>query len=259
MILNNFIRRYWWIILILLLIPLAAIAGFLIAKYCFNKALTSKELFGLIGTILGYVGTIFLGLLALWQNERANDLNGRLLKLEESQGLPYISINSNLVNVVKYKKRQPHDTYNNISCSFENPNVTFIFSVKNITENFISRIYVEEIEISGRYLDSNKILQSDVFLDEKKENLMLNSFLEPNIEKYLCISINTDKNPWFYNQLWVIMKLKLIYLNNSGANEQHLNFVALRDPEDDNLYIVTKEVMNKITIEQLFDTRSDTK
>lgn len=245
--------------LILLLIPIAAIAGFAIAKYCFNKALTSKELFGLIGTILGYIGTIFLGLLALWQNERANDLNGRLLKLEESHGLPYISINSNLVNVVEYKKQQPHNTYNNISCSFENPNVTFIFPVKNITENFISRIYVEEIEISGMYHDSNKILQSDVFVDEKKETQMLNSFLEPGIEKNLCISINADKNPLFYDQLWVMMKLKLIYLNNNGANEQHLNFVALRDIDDDNLYIVTKEVMNKTTIEQLYDTRLDAK
>lgn len=247
-----FNKRYWWILLIILLIPIVAIMVFLIAKYCYDKGLYSKEFFELIGAILGYSGTAFLGLLALWQNDRANDINDRLLKLEESHILPYIAINGPIVNVVKYEKQRPNNSYDNISCSFGNPNITFIFPIKNITKTFISRIYVEEIEITGEYHDRDGISKSDVFIDNKIETLILNSFLEPNVEKHFLISILTNQNPLFYSQFFVMMKLKLVYLNNIESNEQRLNFVAIRDIVDDNLYIVTKEVLDEITIKQLY-------
>lgn len=105
MTINDFLKKYKWYIVILALIPVITISTFAILEYGFHKIdIKVGEWASFIGAILGYIGTVLLGLLALWQNEKANSLNREMQKLQQANYVSMVSIRKLEVNVrsVKY-------------------------------------------------------------------------------------------------------------------------------------------------------------
>lgn len=76
---KDFVKKYKLFIIILALIPIITILVFAILEYALHKIdMKAAEWAAFIGTILGYLGTVFLGILALWQNEKANYINQQI-------------------------------------------------------------------------------------------------------------------------------------------------------------------------------------
>jgi hypothetical protein len=57
-----------------------------------ETSFTAKEVLAFWGSLLGFLGTISLVILALWQNNKLAKTNDRLLRLEKNRDKPYIKI-----------------------------------------------------------------------------------------------------------------------------------------------------------------------
>lgn len=79
----NLIKKYWWILLLIIII-LIAIPFIINESYKANKGYETlwgaKEVLAFYGSMLTFLGTCFLGALALWQNRKANETNQNLVK-----------------------------------------------------------------------------------------------------------------------------------------------------------------------------------
>ena len=63
------------------------------ARYKFFES--ADKWIALIGAILPYVGTCFIGIVAVWQNKELNKVNERLLKIEERKVIPKLLCKAN--------------------------------------------------------------------------------------------------------------------------------------------------------------------
>jgi len=68
--------------------------------------LSAGEWTGLLGAAFGYWGTILLGVLAFWQNEKANHINENLLSMEKTRA-------RSLIHIQPYKNFKSYDQYEN--------------------------------------------------------------------------------------------------------------------------------------------------
>lgn len=51
---------------------------------------SAGEVLGFWGSFLAFIGTFVLGAIALWQNKKVNDINERLLEIEEAKYCPML-------------------------------------------------------------------------------------------------------------------------------------------------------------------------
>lgn len=85
---------------------LLAVGGFLllffgiplIINWCYTKVKhfptdwSGGDALQFYGTVLSFIGTVMLSILALRQNNKANDISERMLKIEETKEKPYLSL-----------------------------------------------------------------------------------------------------------------------------------------------------------------------
>ncbi|MEG1726256.1 MAG: hypothetical protein RR313_12770 [Anaerovoracaceae bacterium] len=99
--------KKWWIIglivIILIAIILIAIPSMIDDAYMRGLTLTepnttfsSSDLLGFYGSFLAFIGTVALGVLAIYQNIKANNLSNRLVELDEkrfhAQYIPFLKV-----------------------------------------------------------------------------------------------------------------------------------------------------------------------
>lgn len=87
-------KKIWLSGSVLLLIPIAMVVFIWICegKSPFTVDYDLNQWIGIVGALLTYAGTGSLGVLAFWQNEKANDINDNLVKIEEVRTIPSIYI-----------------------------------------------------------------------------------------------------------------------------------------------------------------------
>lgn len=82
----DFIRRTWLLFLLLFIAPVIVIALFAIKEYVFHSIdLSAGEWADLMGSVFSYWGTILLGTLAFWQNDRIMQLEERNAEIQETE------------------------------------------------------------------------------------------------------------------------------------------------------------------------------
>jgi hypothetical protein len=92
----EFIKRTWWLFLILFFAPIIIIFIFFIDEYVLHHIdMSAGEWANLLGATFGYWGTVLLGVLAFWQNERTALVNEKLFAFED--------INKKINNTPKLK------------------------------------------------------------------------------------------------------------------------------------------------------------
>jgi len=82
-----------------------------------ETSFTAKEVLSFWGSLLGFLGTISLVILALWQNNKLAKTNDRLLRLEKNRDKPFIKI------LLIDSKLSLEDSINEslwLNCSFKN-------------------------------------------------------------------------------------------------------------------------------------------
>lgn len=80
----NFLKKTWGLFLILFIAPVIVVSVFAIKEYVFHEIdLSAGEWSNLMGSIFSYWGTVLLGTLAFWQNDRILQLEERNLEIQE--------------------------------------------------------------------------------------------------------------------------------------------------------------------------------
>lgn len=89
----KFIKKTWWLFLSLFLAPIGVITVFAILEYGFHRIdMSAGEWAELLGGAFGYWGTVVLGTLAFWQNDRVQENNNLLIEYEKSKLSPVFSL-----------------------------------------------------------------------------------------------------------------------------------------------------------------------
>ncbi|MCW0884537.1 MULTISPECIES: hypothetical protein [Eisenbergiella] len=98
----------------------------------------AKDVLLYFGSILGALGTTFIGVVALFQSAQANKISDRLLQLEERNSTPFLHI----------------DTANCKIDTFTNREIDISIYFRNATENVINIVHVDELKIDAVFLSN---------------------------------------------------------------------------------------------------------
>jgi len=141
-----------------------------------GSGLDKSDWLGFLGGFLAFAGTIFLGIVALIQTEEANDASDRLLKIEEAQYMPIISISG-------------QGAYD-----FENERVIMNIVFKNIGKSDISKAYITNDSLCKNeiyYLEINQkeTIESCVNLHPAKREIVRGDTYVVWENQTMCIEI----------------------------------------------------------------------
>lgn len=132
----GFIKRTWLLFLLLFIAPGIVIALFAVNEYIIHSIdLTAGDWANLMGCVFSYWGTILLGTLAFWQNDR-------IMQLEER--------NAEIHEIELRIKNTPDFTIDSISLSFGN----------QTEESKLQLVSVDSFEYREAY-------QSEVYIQER--------------------------------------------------------------------------------------------
>ena len=214
------------IILVVVLLIISVVAPIVINEcYKSNTGYMTlwgaKEVLGYFGEIFGAVGSIFVGVIALRQSIRANEISDRLLALEEKRTIPFLKIDTenSIVNRIDNKEV-------NISIYFTNT-TDVIVNILSVSDLVLDLKGSNEFSISfcKDWTEHYSILPNQSremnFLREKKDSEQLIDISE--------LYIND-----MFAQLRCGLILELGYVNSDEKYHQTFEF-ALMIPKDKNV------------------------
>lgn len=116
----RFIKSTWWLFLVLFTAPFIVISVFAILEYLFHRIdLSAGDWASLLGNMFIYWGTVILGIIAFWQNERAQNNNDALILYEKRKMSPVFAVKlletDGLFSRMKFEIT---NCTNNIVCNF---------------------------------------------------------------------------------------------------------------------------------------------
>ncbi len=95
--------------LIIFAVSVLAVPIFINESYKTNSGYITlwkaKDLLSYFGAVISAIGTIFIGIIAFKQNNRANDISDRLLKLQEVNSTPFLYIDIEKSKIQNFGKR----------------------------------------------------------------------------------------------------------------------------------------------------------
>ena len=66
----------------------------------------ANDLLSYFGTVISAVGTIFIGIIAIKQSNRANDISDRLLKIQEANSTPFLHLDIYGSKIQSFSERE---------------------------------------------------------------------------------------------------------------------------------------------------------
>lgn len=194
----NFIRRTWMLFLLLFTAPVIVIVLFAIKEYVFHSIdLSAGEWANLMGCAFSYWGTILLGTLAFWQNDRIMQLEERNAEIQEIElkmkSVPDFIIDKILLSFGKFEEKELElesiyrsgykETYQSEVDINEDISILFLYIVLKNSSNASAH----NVEVYESVLDKN--LKNHLFI--------MGSYVHKSIEKQdsicLCYYIHFDE------------------------------------------------------------------
>jgi len=158
---------------------------------------SAGDVLGFWGSFLAFIGTFILGAIALWQNKKVNDINERLLGIEEAKLYPMVDISlCEGLNVftdgkVKSTKGVIMIDLDHKVCQITGNNeienahddLTWIFECENTSEVKIIKLEIGKMKIIYNYING----EQDIFTP-KTIGYSGDECLKPHESKPLIIS-----------------------------------------------------------------------
>lgn len=177
----------------------------------------APDVLAYFGEILGALGSIFIGIIALAQSEQANKISDRLLQLEEKKNTPFLFIDINNSKVETFKNRE----------------IDISIYLKNTTDNVVNILGVNDLKMAPFLLEKNAFCvpfstgwtkhysvlpnqsrQMNFYIEAAKNEEPLNNF-----EDYFI----KDK----FLQMTCELTLRLGYVNSNDVFEQTYEFYLM--------------------------------
>jgi len=190
--------------------------------------LVKSDWLSFIGSYLGFIGTVLLGALALYQNEKLGKTNDRLLRLEENQygcflKLGYnstISFKHRYTSIFKEATRGWYDYQK--KCYFDystSKEITIInFTAIQIKDILWKNLIVRNFSINGKVLPEKNV-SNDIVIDSKYESLFSIVFDSMEVEKSLIIEFDLISESQYSYRVNHHCKVELTDL----ANDKYAN------------------------------------
>lgn len=234
----KFIRRTWWLFFLLFIAPLIIIFVFFIDEYILHRIdMSAGEWANLLSATFGYWGTVLLGVLAFWQNERTSLINERLFAFEDINkkiaNTPILKIiGCEIFSDNNYKSILIEDNnfrgnynyiakFNNVSIDFDH--AEFYIVVKNDSSSKICNLtyngigYIKPQELKSHVKLVNKQICIDSLEQYSEVDLNINPMIQNKMNRY---EINIE----YYN----------IY---NHRFTQSILLIAIDDAKDYEVYI----------------------
>lgn len=167
-----YLRKWVWIaaaVVMIVGIPLI-INGLYLANGPIKTKWEAADVLDYYGTILSFAGTVVLGVIAVWQTQKANDLSKRMLDLEEIKYIPMVD----LCQINKVPSDLPNGTYQNAlkvtpdgynlamaednSILYSDADV-LVFEIKNVSDTYITSLEILDLQyvayVDGKPVQSN--------------------------------------------------------------------------------------------------------
>lgn len=201
------------------------------------------------GDFISFVGTIFLGIVAVYQTRKANEISFRLLQIEEERRRPQIDIRAISEDKLKQYNRQQL-----ISSSVEGIDVNvdsdwredvnegdnFWFEIKNIRD--IDIINVQPVRVTSQIIGSDKvcIISNKYCLSTSCNlNLIQGNDTVPFLLGMNSIWTKVAEDP---NQS-LLLSLEFKIMNSDG--EEYLQRISLNMVNAYNSSTLTPVILNK--------------
>jgi len=225
----------------------------------------SGDLLNFYGSVLSFIGTLILGLIASHQSWKANRLSERLLKLEEEQFMPIVDIQE----IMEYPNHTIENLYNNSihlslndtyfsfsennEVSFSNDYI-FVFSLKNICSSHIISVDIGNIEQKIKYDNQKEFVFSfnrfsinsgiRVLSNGESQLLMISGI---QLKSPLSLTPEEMLSQGYINRLTELtIHFELTNIKGQKFNEI-IRFSFLAMPSEDDLYfpcITDKEIVS---------------
>lgn len=89
----KFLKKTWWLFFLLFIAPIIVVSVFAVLEFLLNRIdMSSGEWATLLGSAFGYWGTVILGTLAFWQNDKIQENNDILIQYERRKMSPVFSL-----------------------------------------------------------------------------------------------------------------------------------------------------------------------
>lgn len=176
----------------------------------------AKDVLSFYGSFLAFLGTVALGVLALWQNKKANDINKRLLEIEEVRSVPFLHIDSALSVVDDFREH----------------GVDISIAFKNDTDSVINIVDVADLQFDTFLIDQNNVIPfcknwTNHYSVLPHESRKMNFFNENKKEEPSLIQNASPFEKLGLLQLHCRLEIKIQFANSSEVFVQKFEFAII--------------------------------
>lgn len=193
---------------------------------------SADNILDFIGGYLSFIGTVILGIITVYLSKKSNDINDRLVLLEEKAKMPIVKmIEINLSDCSKsmyIDKKSLYYRLDNqvIKTNSDTPNshLHYDYSIEiklcNISDNTLCDLLVSEAELIS--IDSTPLFLGDQTIKENTHNIIKS-------DSDVSIRFNVTKEFFyeFYGGKYRSIKLTIIYNDIFGVNYEECLYFGL--------------------------------
>lgn len=215
------------ILLIILVISILVVLIIINESYKMNSGYLTlwgaKELLSYFGSVISAIGTIFIGIIAFKQNNKANEINDRLLKIQEINSTPFLHIEQSSSKIQCFRDRE----------------IDILLGLKNNTNGIINIIEVSEIKIKNMIGSPLEIPFCSGWTSHYSviphQSLSINFLKESGRNEEPIIDISNYGIDRKFIQLICAIEIRLQFVNSSDIYRQKIEFyvhlISLKDDE----------------------------
>lgn len=180
------------------------------------------------GAALSFIGTVILSTLALWQNQKANEINKILLDKELSDSVPFANINADII-CKKTVMDKCATTWTNIH-SIESTNVIFIENVNMTEEQVKKRHFIEYLlkftcsDFSNSRIKKAFLISDSIHFFDGNSNPVISTVIHATGQEQPELLINWENDSQFS-----------FYIKVYAVNQSFLEHIL----ENDNMINIT--------------------
>lgn len=158
-----YLRAWIWVLIIvfILVIPILINESYNSDTVLYVTQWGATDVLSFYGTVLSFVGTVVLGIVALEQSRKANQLSERMLKAEERREIPIIDVGGVLpeeITEVGVLGNALHVIFNDYFYFFQEDNTlgeadteVYVFRLENISTTHIISFEIVKISANTYY------------------------------------------------------------------------------------------------------------
>ncbi len=208
-------KLWFWLISIPTVLFLVIGVPLIINKcYINNKGYLTvwggSDVLAYYGAALSFIGTVILSTLALWQNQKANEINKILLDKELSDSVPFANINADII-CKKTVMDKCATTWTNIH-SIESTNVIFIENVSMTEEQVEKRHFIEYLlkftcsDFSNSRIKKAFLISDSIHFFDGNSNPVISTVIHATGQEQpeLLINWENDSQFSFYIKVYAV-------------------------------------------------------